>query len=84
MPNTHELFCSIVTESFRVPRNEIKPQSTMEQLDLDSLALAELALIVHERLHVKADREQFTRRSTVAEIVDYLDNTLRTRAGAAS
>ncbi|PSJ29134.1 acyl carrier protein [Streptosporangium nondiastaticum] len=73
MPETYDLLRSILTSNFRIPENEIQPQVTLEQLGVDSLALAELSLIIHERFGMKVDRESATRNATIAEIVDHLD-----------
>ncbi|WP_121745111.1 acyl carrier protein [Streptomyces sp. E2N166] len=76
MPDTYDTFRSILSSAFRIPEDEIRPDLTLEQLDLDSLALTELVLIVHERFGVKIDSAYASRSTTVAQVVAHLD-TLR-------
>ncbi|MFC8422152.1 acyl carrier protein [Streptomyces sp. NPDC057236] len=73
MPDTYDTVRSILTSTFRVPEEEIRPERTLEQLDLDSLALAELVLVVHERLGVKISSEHVSRTTTLARVVGHLD-----------
>ncbi|MGY0070550.1 acyl carrier protein [Streptomyces sp. QTS137] len=73
MPETYDAVRSILTSAFRVPEDEIQPQLTLGQLDLDSLALTELVLILHERFGVKVGSEYASRTTTVAQVADHLD-----------
>ncbi|MEE1926611.1 phosphopantetheine-binding protein [Streptomyces sp. TRM 70351] len=77
MPDTYDTIRSILNSAFRIPQDEIRPDLTLEQLDLDSLALTELVLIVHEHFGVKVDSAYASRSTTVAQVVDHLD-ALRT------
>ncbi|EST20303.1 acyl carrier protein [Streptomyces roseochromogenus] len=77
MTDTYDTIRSVLTGSFLVPEAEIGPEVTLEQLELDSLALAEFALILDERLGVKIDSEHATRTTTLAEVTEYV-GTLRT------
>ncbi|MER7897086.1 acyl carrier protein [Streptomyces sp. NPDC096046] len=76
MPDTYTTVRSILTSAFRVPEDEIRPELTLGQLDLDSLALTELVLIVHERLGVRIGNEHVSRDATLARVVDHIE-TLR-------
>ncbi|MGW0786706.1 acyl carrier protein [Streptomyces sp. NPDC002911] len=73
MPKTYDTLRSVLTSSFRIPEDVIRPQATLEQLGLDSLALAELVLVLHERFAVKISSEYTDRSKTIAEVVDHLD-----------
>lgn len=73
MPETYDAVRSILTSAFRVPEEEIQPGLTLAQLDLDSLALTELVLILHERYGVRIDSEYASRDTTVAQVVAHLD-----------
>ncbi|MEU8972909.1 acyl carrier protein [Streptomyces monashensis] len=79
MSETYDVIRSVLTAVFRVPEDEIHPQATLDQLALDSLALAELVLVLHERFGVKIDKDHAARGTTVAEVVDRID-ALRTGA----
>ncbi|MCS0638604.1 acyl carrier protein [Streptomyces sp. LP05-1] len=79
--DTYATIRTALITDFRVPEDEVTPDATLEQLELDSLALAEFALILEERLGVKIDSEHAVRTTTLAEITDHLDR-LRTAAVA--
>ncbi|GAB3948701.1 acyl carrier protein [Streptomyces sparsus] len=73
MPETYDTLCSVLTGSFRVPEDAIHPQATLEQLGLDSLALTEVVLILHERFAVRISSDHAALGRTVAEVADHLD-----------
>ncbi|MCC3777705.1 acyl carrier protein [Streptomyces sp. UNOB3_S3] len=80
MNDTYAVIHSILTTTFRVPDHEVGPQATLEQLQLDSLALAEFALILEERIGVKLDSAHATRLTTLAEVTEHLDALRRGEA----
>ncbi|MBT3153723.1 acyl carrier protein [Streptomyces sp. CHD11] len=84
MPDTYDTVRSVLSGAFRVPEDEIRPELTLEQLDLDSLALTELVLILHERLGVRISNEHLARGTTLAQVVDHLDALRADGAGAVS
>ncbi|MFJ5030478.1 acyl carrier protein [Streptomyces sp. NPDC088560] len=84
MPETHQFLCSILTSTFRIPEDEIQPQATLEELGLDSLALADLWLVIHERFGVTVTGEHAARSTTITEIVDRLDILRAEDTGAAA
>ncbi|GAA2985844.1 acyl carrier protein [Streptomyces fulvorobeus] len=57
---------------FNIPDDLIRPDATLEELDMDSLALAEFILILQERTGVKVEAEDATKATTLTEIVAYL------------
>ncbi|MFI8201442.1 acyl carrier protein [Streptomyces sp. NPDC085937] len=73
MPDSYDVLRSVLTDSFRVPEDEIEPGRTFEQLDLDSLALTELVLVLHERLGVRVSTEAASRTTTLQEVARHLD-----------
>lgn len=73
MPDTYDTLRSVLTSSFRVPDDVIHPEATLEQLGLESLALTELVLILHERFAVKISGEYAAPLRTVAEVTEHLD-----------
>ncbi|KOU00080.1 MULTISPECIES: acyl carrier protein [Streptomyces] len=79
MTDTYDVIRSVLTTTFRIPDDEISPERTLEQLELDSLALAEFALILQERLEVRVDEEHATRATTLAQVTEHLD-TLRAQS----
>ncbi|MFE4049609.1 acyl carrier protein [Streptomyces sp. YIM B13518] len=73
MPATYDTARSILTSAFRVPEDEIRPERTLEQPDLDSLALTEPVRVLHERFGVKVDGAYAARGTTVAQVAGHLD-----------
>ncbi|GAA1913864.1 hypothetical protein GCM10009837_43220 [Streptomyces durmitorensis] len=72
---------SVLTGKFEVPQDLILPEATLESLDLDSLALAELALALQEELAVEVQEHEATKSTTVAGLTATLA-AKRTAAGA--
>ncbi|WP_393087132.1 acyl carrier protein [Streptomyces sp. LN704] len=64
---------TVLTEKFEVSPENIRPEVTLESLDLDSLALAELALALQERLGVPVEEDEAAKHSTVGELVAALN-----------
>ncbi len=60
----------ILVEKFGVEEDEVKPEATFEDLDLDSLDLVEFALAAEEELGVRISDEE-------AEELDTLDDTVK-------
>ncbi|MGW4912533.1 acyl carrier protein [Streptomyces sp. NPDC004270] len=71
--DTYDHVRAVLTSTFRIPEDELSPDLTLEQLDLDSLALAEFVLVLEERLDVKPDSERASRTTTLAEVTAHLD-----------
>ncbi|GHF69344.1 hypothetical protein GCM10010218_58440 [Streptomyces mashuensis] len=63
---------TVLTTTFQVPDDEVTPEATLEQLEMDSLALAEFALVLEERLGVRLRGEQATRSTTLAEVAAHV------------
>ncbi|MFJ2744849.1 phosphopantetheine-binding protein [Streptomyces sp. NPDC087440] len=63
---------SVLTDKFEVAADSIRPEATLESLDLDSLSLAELALALQEELGVKVEEHEATKATTVAELTSTL------------
>jgi acyl carrier protein len=55
---------------FGVERNEILPDRTFSDLDLDSLAVVELILVVQNELGVQLKDDDATPDDTVAEVAE--------------
>ena len=53
---------------------EIKPDATLEDLDIDSLDLVELAQIIEEKYEVRLERDDFKDVTTVGGAIDAIVN----------
>ncbi|WP_369211975.1 acyl carrier protein [Streptomyces flavofungini] len=76
MSDTYETVRSALTATFRIPEDELHPHTTLRQLDMDSLALAEFALVLEERLGVKIQSEHATGDTTLAAVAEHLHSLL--------
>ncbi|RDG34878.1 acyl carrier protein [Streptomyces corynorhini] len=73
MNRIHPKIIEVLTGTFKVPAAEIVPEATMDSLEMDSLAVAELAVIFKETLGVPADSDTLLKDASLAEITAYLD-----------
>ncbi|MFJ8223828.1 acyl carrier protein [Streptomyces griseus] len=73
MQSIHPKITEVLTATFKVPAAEILPESTMDSLEMDSLAVAEFAVVIKETLGVDADSEKLYKGSTLADISAYID-----------
>ncbi|MGK5640619.1 acyl carrier protein [Streptomyces sp. URMC 126] len=76
MPNVATVIHRVLTDGFEVPAEAVRPQATLDSLDLDSLALAEFALALQERLGVKPPADVFAKSSTIAQLSASLEALL--------
>ncbi|MFD7291282.1 acyl carrier protein [Streptomyces sp. NPDC059863] len=76
---------AIVTEHFGVDPAEITPSTTFEDLDMDSLALAETVVVLEDQLGLELPEIEtaFSPAVTLAEAADALTR-LHATAGVAS
>jgi acyl carrier protein len=66
--STDAVLFDVLTTKFNVPEREITPGSTMDDLDTDSLALAEPALALQDRVGVRIEGHEADEDTTVAEL----------------
>ncbi|WUS95514.1 acyl carrier protein [Streptomyces sp. NBC_00708] len=68
----------VLSRTFKVPVAEILPGSTMDSLDMDSLAAAEFAVVLREATGVELDTGTLTRGTTLAELTSHLHEAVST------
>jgi len=68
MSSTDAVLFDLLTTRFNVPEREITPESTMDELDIDSLALAELALALQEEVGARIEDHEANKDTTVAQL----------------
>ncbi|WP_034091896.1 acyl carrier protein [Streptacidiphilus albus] len=71
-----------LTAKFEVPASAIVPDATLESLGLDSLSLAELALVLQEDLGLMVEEYETTGGTTVGELTQVLTAKRAASAGA--
>ncbi|MFG3407095.1 acyl carrier protein [Streptomyces sp. NPDC048142] len=84
MKTIHPKITEVLTGTFKVPGAEILPESTMDSLEMDSLAVAEFAVIIKETLGVDADSEKLYKDATLADISVYIDAAVGSAAAEAT
>jgi len=72
---TTETVLDVVTETltgFGTEREQITPTATFEELDIDSLDLAELAQVVEERFGIQLRGADVKDVKTIGDLVDLI------------
>ncbi len=73
MNPVYERVKALLVEKFGVPADDITPESTFEDLDLDSLDLVEFALAAEEELGVRITDEEAEELETLNDTVKLLE-----------
>jgi acyl carrier protein len=76
MTDAYNQLADILVKRFEVEPDEVRPDVTFEDLDLDSLFLVELSLVIQQELGVKISEQDATPRSTVASVADLIETQL--------
>ncbi|PRH75725.1 acyl carrier protein [Streptomyces solincola] len=71
MADSYPAIAGILTETFGVEADAVHPETTFDQLDLDSLALVELSLLLEERTGHRL--EELPATATLAEAAAAVD-----------
>jgi acyl carrier protein len=67
-----DYLCTILSTTYQVS-GSIEPTMTFEELELDSLALAELGAQLEDNLSVTVDEENLIATTTVADLAALLE-----------
>jgi acyl carrier protein len=72
--NSYPSIVEVLTKKFDIKAEQISPQSTMEDLGLDSLSTAELLFEIGDKFNIDIpdDRVNFTTLGEAAALVDEL------------
>ncbi|MFE7647468.1 phosphopantetheine-binding protein [Streptomyces phaeoluteigriseus] len=81
MANTYELTVHHLVSDFGIEPTTISPQATPAELDLDSLSLAELAVILQEQTGIRL--EEVNAGTSLEEIARQIDAARADAATAA-
>lgn len=68
--NAYDALKAILVEQLRVPAILITPEATKDDLDLDSLAVAELVTILSDEHGLAVDESEIAAARTVQDIAD--------------
>ncbi|MFF8914833.1 acyl carrier protein [Streptomyces sp. NPDC015032] len=75
MLTIHPKITEVLTHTFKVPAAEIRPDSTMDSLEMDSLAVAEFAVLIRETVG-GGDFDRLPKDATLADITRIIDATV--------
>ncbi|MFH8475525.1 acyl carrier protein [Streptomyces sp. NPDC018000] len=75
MSAIHPKITEVLTRTFKVPVAEIRPDSTMDSLEMDSLAVAEFAVLIREAMGGGGDFDKLPKDATLADITRFIDAT---------
>lgn len=74
MSAVYDKVADILAEKFGVPPDDISPEATFEDMDLDSLDLVEFALAAEEELGVRISDEEAEDLKTLNDTVSLLES----------
>jgi acyl carrier protein len=70
--SAYDALKAILVEQLRVPAVVVTPEATKDDLDLDSLAVAELVAILQEERGLNLDEGEIAGAGTVQDIADLM------------
>jgi acyl carrier protein len=76
MKNVYATIAELLGEKFGVDLADIRPDATLKDLELDSLASVEVADVLQAELGIPIDDSQFV-GSTLREMADALEEQLK-------
>ena len=83
MTPTFDAVSSVLVDTFHVDRENVVPETTLEQLGLDSLALMEFVFAVEDKLGVRIPEDKLDPRQagvTLGRLATLLDEAVATKA----
>lgn len=63
---------NILTDTFRVPEDEVSPDATFESMQLDSLDLVELTMVIEEEVGLRIEDDELEGVETVRDAVELM------------
>jgi acyl carrier protein len=82
MANTYDRVADLLVERLGVTREELSPEATFEELDLDSLDLVEFSMAARDEFGVQISDDEAEGLKTVGDAVALLDQKGAGVAGA--
>ncbi|KOX12422.1 acyl carrier protein [Nocardiopsis sp. NRRL B-16309] len=73
MSSTYDQLVTLLTERFEVSPEDITPDTTFEDLEMDSLFMVELLLVVQSEMGVRISEDSATPADTVARAAELID-----------
>lgn len=70
---------SILVDDIRLPADDVRPDATLKEAGMDSLALVELSIVVSKRYGVELSDDELVETATVADIADLMAQRVSAR-----
>lgn len=80
MSTMYETLVDLLTDKFKVERDEIQPGITFEELEMDSLFMVELLLEVQTTTGVRITEDTATPRDTIEHAADMIEKQVAAAA----
>ncbi|MFJ1543730.1 phosphopantetheine-binding protein [Streptomyces sp. NPDC088246] len=74
MPSVLDRITEVLVSRFGVEPEEVTEDTTMRDLDLDSLALVEFALVAGGEFNIQIDDEEIGAESSVKDLIALIDS----------
>jgi len=82
MSNTYDRVAALLVDRLGVPQDDLTPEATFEELDLDSLDLVEFSMAARDEFGVQISDDEAEGLKTVGDAVALLDSKGAGVAGA--
>jgi len=80
--SAYESISSVLVERFKVDGAAVTPQTTLEELEFDSLFIVEFLLVLEEQLKVSIPDTEVTPSHTVEAVAAMAEEQLTEQTGA--
>jgi histidinol-phosphate aminotransferase len=70
----YEIVVDILVAQFNADRDQMRPGTSFQELDFDSLSRIDLSVALSEKLRVKIDDDEIFKKSTVGDVVEMLED----------
>ncbi|MFH8367586.1 acyl carrier protein [Streptomyces sp. NPDC018031] len=74
MSSTYDRLVTLLGDGFGIEPGEVTPETTFEELDLDSLALVELTLTAQDEFGIQLADDDLQASNTLAKTAEVLDS----------
>jgi acyl carrier protein len=72
MSDVYDLLVRLLASGFGLAGRDIRPDDTLDTLELDSLALVELILVVKKEFGVRISDDDLTKDATIARVAELI------------
>jgi acyl carrier protein len=74
MSDTYDSLVKLLIDVMGLEAHEVQPTSTLGELEVDSLAMVELALLAQKQFGIRIEDEDLTAETTVAQTAELIES----------